>query len=138
HHAFTRPVDDHVQYLATDPARVECYRYDLVLNGFEIAGGSIRLHDPEVKAKVFATLGIDQKEARDKFGFLLAALTSGSPPAGGIALGMDRLAMLVTGSPNLRDLIPFPKTNQGTDQMTGAPVTVDAAQLADVHIQPIP
>ncbi len=135
HHAFTRPVDEHVAFLETDPARVECYRYDLVLNGFEIGGGSIRLHDPEVQSKVFATLGIAEAEAREKFGFLLDALRSGAPPHGGIAIGMDRLAMLVTGAPTLRDVIPFPKTNQGTDQMTGAPVLVDAAQLAELSVK---
>jgi aspartyl-tRNA synthetase len=135
HHAFTRPVDEHIALLETDPARVECYRYDLVLNGFEIGGGSIRLHDPEVQAKVFNTLGIGEQEAREKFGFLLEALRSGAPPHGGIALGMDRLAMLLTGAPTLRDVIPFPKTNQGTDQMTGAPVAVDAAQLAELCVK---
>jgi aspartyl-tRNA synthetase len=135
HHAFTRPVDEHIPYLDTDPARVECYRYDLVLNGFEIGGGSIRLHDPEVQSKVFATLGIDAADAHEKFGFLLDALRSGAPPHGGIALGMDRLAMLVTGAPTLRDVIPFPKTNQGTDQMTGAPVVVDARQLAELSVK---
>jgi aspartyl-tRNA synthetase len=135
HHAFTRPVDAHIPYLESDPGRVECYRYDLVLNGFELGGGSIRLHDPEVQAKVFATLGIDAAEAREKFGFLLDALRSGAPPHGGIALGMDRLSMLLTGAPNLRDVIPFPKTNQGTDQMTGAPVVVDARQLAELAIK---
>jgi aspartyl-tRNA synthetase len=136
HHAFTRPIDEHVPLLESDPARVECYRYDLVLNGFEVGGGSIRLHDPEVQARVFRTLGIEEAEARDKFGFLLNALRSGAPPHGGIALGMDRLAMLVSGAPNLRDVIPFPKTNQGTDQMTGAPVPVDAAQLVELHVRP--
>ena len=135
HHAFTRPVDEHIQYLESDPARVECYRYDLVLNGFEIGGGSIRLHDPEVQSRVFATLGIDEKDAHEKFGFLLDALRSGAPPHGGIAIGMDRLAMLLTGAPTLRDVIPFPKTNQGTDQMTGAPVLVDAGQLAELAIK---
>jgi aspartyl-tRNA synthetase len=134
HHAFTRPVDDDVQYLETDPGRVNCYRYDLVLNGFEIGGGSIRLHDPEVQQRVFKTLGIDADSAKEKFGFLLDALRSGAPPHGGIAIGMDRLAMLLSGAPTLRDVIPFPKTNQGTDQMTNAPVLVDAVQLSDLHI----
>ncbi len=142
HHAFTRPVDEHVQYLESDPGKVLCYRYDLVLNGFEIGGGSIRLHDPEVQQKVFATLGLSLESAREKFGFLLDALRSGAPPHGGIALGMDRLVMLLTGAPTLRDVIPFPKTNQGTDQMTGAPVAVDPAQLAEVSLktlaQPVP
>jgi len=135
HHAFTRPVDEHIPLLETDPARVECYRYDLVLNGFEIGGGSIRLHDPEVQARVFKTLGIDEQDAREKFGFLLDALKSGAPPHGGIAIGMDRLSMLLSGAPTLRDVIPFPKTNQGTDQMTGAPVTVDAPQLAELQVK---
>ncbi len=135
HHAFTRPVDEHIQYLESDPGRVECYRYDLVLNGFEIGGGSIRLHDPEVQSKVFKTMGIDEKDAKEKFGFLLDALRSGAPPHGGIAIGMDRLTMLLTGAPTLRDVIPFPKTNQGTDQMTGAPVLVDAPQLAELFVK---
>jgi aspartyl-tRNA synthetase len=135
HHAFTRPLDEHVDLLETDPARVDCYRYDLVLNGFELGGGSIRLHDPDVQARVFATLGIDAADARDKFGFLLDALRAGAPPHGGIALGMDRLAMLISGAQTLRDVIPFPKTNQGTDQMTGAPVLVDTSQLAELFIQ---
>ncbi|WP_438025471.1 aspartate--tRNA ligase [Sorangium sp. So ce233] len=137
HHAFTRPIDEHVPLLESDPGRVECYRYDLVLNGFEVGGGSIRLHDPDVQARVFKTLGIDEGDARDKFGFLLDALRSGAPPHGGIALGMDRLSMLLSGAPTLRDVIPFPKTNQGTDQMTGAPVVVDAAQLAEVHVKAV-
>jgi len=135
HHAFTRPVDEHVELLETDPARVNCYRYDLVLNGFEIGGGSIRLHDPEVQSRVFKTLGIDAKDAHEKFGFLLDALRSGAPPHGGIAVGMDRLVMLLTGAPTLRDVIPFPKTNQGTDQLTGAPVVVDPPQLAELHVK---
>jgi aspartyl-tRNA synthetase len=135
HHAFTRPLDEHVELLETDPARVNCYRYDLVLNGFELGGGSIRLHDPDVQSRVFATLGIDAADARDKFGFLLDALRAGAPPHGGIALGMDRLAMLISGAQTLRDVIPFPKTNQGTDQMTGAPVLVDATQLSELYIQ---
>ncbi|WP_433931248.1 aspartate--tRNA ligase [Sorangium cellulosum] len=137
HHAFTRPIDEHVALLESDPGRVECYRYDLVLNGFEVGGGSIRLHDPDVQARVFKTLGIDEGDARDKFGFLLDALRSGAPPHGGIALGMDRLSMLLSGAPTLRDVIPFPKTNQGTDQMTGAPVVVDAAQLSEVHVKAV-
>ncbi|HZF50015.1 MAG TPA: aspartate--tRNA ligase [Polyangiaceae bacterium] len=137
HHAFTRPVDEHIELLETDPGRVNCYRYDLVLNGFEIGGGSVRLHDPEVQRRVFKTLGIDENDAREKFGFLLDALQSGAPPHGGIALGMDRLSMLVCGAPTLRDVIPFPKTNQGTDQMTGAPVTVDPAQLSEVFIKTV-
>ena len=137
HHAFTRPMDEHVPLLETDPARVNCYRYDLVLNGFEIGGGSVRLHDPEVQKRVFAVLGIDEADAKEKFGFLLDGLRSGAPPHGGIALGMDRLAMLLTGAQTLRDVIPFPKTNQTTDLLTGAPVTVEAAQLAELRIKSV-
>ena len=135
HHAFTRPVDEHLPFLESNPARVECYRYDLVLNGFELGGGSIRLHDPEVQTRVFRTLGIGAEEAKEKFGFLLDALRSGAPPHGGIALGMDRLTMLLTGTATLRDVIPFPKTNQGTDQMTGAPVAVDERQLSELAVR---
>ncbi len=135
HHAFTRPVDEHIEWLSSDPARVLCYRYDLVLNGFEIGGGSIRLHDPEVQKRVFEVLGIGEEKARDMFGFLLDALRSGAPPHGGIAIGMDRLAMLVSGAANLRDVIPFPKTNQGIDQMSGAPVYIEPAQLDELFVR---
>ncbi|MFY0521764.1 aspartate--tRNA ligase [Archangium gephyra] len=138
HHAFTRPHDEDVQYLLTDPGRVKCHRYDVVLNGFEIGGGSIRLHDPKVQAEVFKALGISDEDARAKFGFLLDALKFGAPPHGGIALGMDRLVMLLTGAESLRDVIPFPKTKTGTDSMTGAPGDVDEKQLREVHVRPVP
>jgi aspartyl-tRNA synthetase len=134
HHAFTRPVDEHVALLDSDPARVLCYRYDLVLNGFEIGGGSIRLHDPDVQQKVFSVLGIQEAAAKEMFGFLLEALRSGAPPHGGIAIGMDRLTMLLSGGATLRDVIPFPKTNQGVDTMSGAPVVVDPKQLDELHV----
>jgi aspartyl-tRNA synthetase len=134
HHAFTRPHDDCLTLLDTDPGKVLCYRYDLVLNGFEIGGGSIRLHDPEVQAKVFRALGISDEEARQKFGFLLDALRFGAPPHGGIAIGMDRLAMLLSGAPSLRDVIPFPKTQRGTDLMTDAPNRALPEQLAELRI----
>jgi aspartyl-tRNA synthetase len=135
HHAFTRPHDDCVALLETDPGRVLCWRYDLVLNGFEIGGGSIRLHDPQVQAKVFRALGIPDEEARGKFGFLLDALRLGAPPHGGIAIGMDRLAMLLSGAESLRDVIPFPKTQKGTDLMTDAPNVVSPEQLKELHIR---
>jgi aspartyl-tRNA synthetase len=134
HHAFTRPHDESIQYLERDPGKVLCYRYDLVLNGFEIGGGSIRLHDPAVQEKVFAAMGISREEAQQKFGFLLQALRFGAPPHGGIALGMDRLAFLLTGAESLRDVIPFPKTQRGTDLMTDAPGDVDPQQLRDLHV----
>jgi len=138
HHAFTRPHDEDVQYLRSDPGRVKCYRYDVVLNGFEIGGGSIRLHDPRVQAEVFAAMGIGEEEARSKFGFLLDALRFGAPPHGGIALGMDRLSMLLTGAESLRDVIPFPKTKTGIDSMTGAPGEVDEQQLRELHVRSVP
>ena len=135
HHAFTRPHDACVEMLDTDPGKVLCWRYDLVLNGFEIGGGSIRLHDPAVQAKVFRALGISDEEAKSKFGFLLEALKLGAPPHGGIAVGMDRLAMLLSGAESLRDVIPFPKTQKGTDLMTDAPNLVSAEQLEELHVR---
>ena len=134
HHAFTRPHDESLQYLETEPGKVLCYRYDLVLNGFEIGGGSIRLHDPAVQERVFAAMGISPQEAEQKFGFLLQALRFGAPPHGGIALGMDRLAFLLTGAESLRDVIPFPKTQRGTDLMTDAPGDANPEQLRELHI----
>ncbi len=135
HHAFTRPHDDSVPLIESDPGKVLCYRYDLVLNGFEIAGGSIRLHDPEVQARVFAALGIGQEEAQSKFGFLLSALRYGAPPHGGIALGMDRIAMLLNATESIRDVIAFPKTQKGTDLMSDAPGPVTPHQLAELRIR---
>ncbi len=135
HHAFTRPHDECVDMLDKDPGKVLCYRYDLVLNGFEIGGGSIRLHDPSVQAKVFRALGISDEEARSKFGFLLDALRFGAPPHGGIAIGMDRLSMLLSGAESLRDVIPYPKTQKGTDLMTDAPNEVSPEQLRDVFLR---
>jgi aspartyl-tRNA synthetase len=135
HHPFTRPHDDSLAFLEKDPGRVLCYRYDLVLNGVELGGGSIRLHDPEVQKRVFSVLGIGAPEATEKFGFLLQALRHGAPPHGGIALGLDRLAMLLTESESLRDVIAFPKTGRGHDLMTGAPAGVPPEQLAELKIR---
>jgi aspartyl-tRNA synthetase len=135
HHAFTRPRDQDLPYLESDPGRVYCWRYDLVLNGFEIGGGSIRLHDPEVQARVFKAMGISAEEAKSKFGFLLDALKMGAPPHGGIALGMDRLVMLLTGAESLRDVVAWPKTQKGADLMTGAPGDVDAKQLRELYVK---
>jgi aspartyl-tRNA synthetase len=135
HHAFTRPRDQDLPYLETDPGKVYCWRYDLVLNGFEIGGGSIRLHDPQVQARVFKAMGISAEEARAKFGFLLDALKMGAPPHGGIALGMDRLVMLMTGAESLRDVVAWPKTQKGTDLMTGAPGDADEKQLRELYVK---
>ena len=135
HHAFTRPHDECVDMIDKDPGKVLCYRYDLVLNGFEIAGGSIRLHNPDVQKKVFNALGINDEEAVQKFGFLLEGLKFGAPPHGGIALGLDRLVMLLAGRESLRDVIAFPKTQRAVDLMSDAPTAVSNEQLGDLHIE---
>lgn len=135
HHAFTQPTEESLPYLQSDPERVQCYRYDLVLNGFEIAGGSIRLHDPEIQKQVFAALGISAAEAEEKFGFLLKALRYGAPPHGGIALGFDRINMLLSGTDSLRDVIAYPKTQKGVCLMTEAPNDVSDKQLGELHIR---
>ncbi len=135
HHVFTRPHDECIELLETDPGNVLCYRYDIVLNGFEIGGGSIRLHDPEVQKKVFECIGLDEEEGREKFGFLLDALTYGAPPHGGIAIGMDRIAMLAAETESIRDVIAFPKTQRANDLLTGAPNPATPEQLLEVHIK---
>ena len=135
HHPFTRPHDGDIDKIESDPGKVLCYRYDLVLNGVEIAGGSIRLHDADVQKKVFSAMGLSDEEAKEKFSFLLEGLRYGAPPHGGIAFGFDRLLMLMAGTESLRDVIAFPKTARGNDLMTGAPGPVDDRQLADVKIQ---
>jgi aspartyl-tRNA synthetase len=137
HHPFTRPHDACLPLLETDPGKVLCHRYDVVLNGFEIGGGSIRLHDPAVQQRVFQAINISDVEAEEKFGFLLKALRLGAPPHGGIAMGMDRLCMLLTETESLRDVIAFPKTQRGNDLMTGAPAPVSAEQLLELHVSPI-
>jgi aspartyl-tRNA synthetase len=135
HHAFTRPYDEDVELVTKDPGKVRCYRYDLVLNGFEIGGGSIRLHDPEVQAQVFNTIGLDEAEANRLFGFLLNALSHGAPPHGGIALGLDRITMLLSNSPSIRDVVAFPKTQKAADLMTQCPDVVEPALLEALHIR---
>jgi aspartyl-tRNA synthetase len=133
-HPFTSPEPEHLERLESDPASVLARAYDVVLDGIELGGGSIRIHDSAVQSRVFDVLGIGAEEARERFGFLLDALSHGAPPHGGIALGLDRLIMLMTGAPSLRDVIAFPKTTSASDLMTGAPGTVDAAQLAELHL----
>lgn len=138
HHPFTSPQEEDIDLLLSDPGKVRSNAYDLVLDGFEVAGGSIRIHDAAVQDKVFQALGIGEKERRDKFGFLLDALSYGAPPHGGIAVGLDRLVMILVGAESIRDVIPFPKTQRGTDLMTGAPGDVSEKQLEDLHIRIVP
>jgi aspartyl-tRNA synthetase len=135
HHPFTMPMPEDLALLDNEPARVRAQAYDLVINGEECGGGTIRCHDPIVQAKIFGVLGLTPEQAEEKFGFLLSALRNGAPPHGGIALGLDRYVMLYAGLTNIRDCIAFPKTARGTDLMTGAPGTVDAKQLRELHVR---
>jgi aspartyl-tRNA synthetase len=135
HHPFTMPLPEDLPLLDTDPAKVRAQAYDLVINGEECGGGTIRIHDSAIQSKIFALLGLTPEQAEEKFGFLLSALRNGAPPHGGIALGFDRLVMLYAGLTNIRDCIAFPKTARGTDLMTGAPGTVDARQLRELHVK---
>jgi aspartyl-tRNA synthetase len=135
HHPFTSPKDGHEDWLETDPGRCIAKAYDVVLNGLELGGGSIRIHREEVQSKVFRALKIDADEAQAKFGFLLDALQYGAPPHGGIAIGLDRFVMLMTGAESLRDVIAFPKTQRAQCLLTNAPNTVDERQLRELHIR---
>jgi aspartyl-tRNA synthetase len=135
HHPFTKPMDEDVQYFDSDPGKIRAEAYDLVLNGNEVAGGSLRIHDAEVQAKVFKVIGLTEEKAQEKFGFLLQALKYGAPPHGGIAFGFDRFVMVMAGTESIRDVIAFPKTLQATCLMTGAPSQVEMEQLRDLHVQ---
>ncbi len=135
HHPFTSPLAEDMDMLAEDPTRVRARAYDLVLNGHEVGGGSIRIHKADVQQKVFGALGIGEAEARAKFGFLLDAFRYGAPPHGGLAVGLDRLAMILAGRETIRDVIAFPKTQRAVCQMTGAPSEVDWKQLTELSIR---
>ncbi len=135
HHPFTRPKNEDLELLDSDPEKASAYAYDLVLNGWEIGGGSIRNHDLEVQRKVFEAIGIDKEESEDKFGFLLEALNVGSPPHGGVAFGLDRLIALITDSESIRDVMAFPKNKEARDILLDSPSDVKLEQLDDLNIE---
>ena len=135
HHPFTAPKDGHEDWMATVPEKCIAKGYDMVLNGWEIGGGSVRIHREEVQSKVFRALKIDADEAKLKFGFLLDALQYGAPPHGGIAFGLDRIVTMMTGAESIRDVIAFPKTQRAQCLLTQAPSPVDEKQLRELHIR---
>jgi aspartyl-tRNA synthetase len=135
HHPFTLPLAEHAELVEERPGEVLSYAYDLVMNGYEIGGGTLRIHDRELQLKVLRRLGLSEEQATEQFGFLLDALGYGAPPHGGIALGLDRLVMILAGAHSIRDVIAFPKTSSGGDPMTAAPGSVSPRQLKEVHLK---
>ena len=138
HHPFTQPHPDDVHLLESDPLKVRSQAYDLVLNGWELGSGSIRIHQPEMQSRIFRLLGISHEEATKRFGFFLNPFRYGAPPHGGFAFGIDRLVAILAGEENIREVIAFPKTQSGMDPMTNAPTPVDAKQLSELGIRTLP
>jgi aspartyl-tRNA synthetase len=138
HHPFTMPHPDDVELIETDPLGVRSIAYDLVLNGWELGSGSIRIHEPELQRRVFAALGITDEEAESKFGFFLNPFDFGAPPHGGFAFGLDRLVAILAGEENIREVIAFPKTQSGADPMTDSPLPGDPKALAELGLKVLP
>ena len=138
HHPFTHPHADDLDRLESDPMSVRSQAYDLVLNGWELGSGSIRIHEPDLQQRIFDLLGIDEEEAQRRFGFFLTPFRYGAPPHGGFAFGIDRLVAILAGEENIREVIAFPKPQSGVDPMTDAPTPVDDAQLRDLGLRLLP
>jgi aspartyl-tRNA synthetase len=134
HHPFTAPVAQDIELMDTDPGKVKANAYDMVMNGVELGGGSIRIHDKELQQKMFKALGFSDEEAESQFGFLMNAFEYGAPPHGGIAFGFDRLVSVSAGEESIRDFIAFPKNNAGRDVMIDSPSAVSNEQLDELHI----
>ena len=137
HHPFTAPCDEDLPFLQTDPCKVYAKAYDMVLNGIELGGGSIRIHRRDVQKAVFEAIGLSDEEAQEKFGFMMKAFEYGAPPHGGLAFGLDRMIMLMSKRSSIRDVIAFPKTQNANDLMSEAPNTVDEKQLRELHIRTV-
>ena len=138
HHPFTMPHPEDLDRLESDPASVRAQAYDLVLNGWELGSGSVRIHRADIQSRVFDVLGIAEEEAQSRFGFLLGAFRYGAPPHAGFAVGIDRLVAVLAGEESIREVIAFPKTQSGADPMTGAPKPVPPKVLADLGLRPVP
>ena len=134
HHPFTSPIPEDREYMKSDPGRVKANAYDMAINGMEVGGGSIRIHDKELQKQMFDLLGFSEEEAQEQFGFLMNAFEYGAPPHGGIAFGLDRLAAILAGTDSIRDVIAFPKNNMGRDVMIDAPAPLNADQQKELGL----